>query len=295
MGRTPKEIMLPSLEPVKDEALRNVLEQLFASLKENHRYYADDLTSTVITITDGDTTPDVQGGKVFKTANTGATSITTFDNAFVDQEITIIFGDANTTIATSGNIVLDSALTGATNGTVKLVYDGTNWREVTRSKPAGVFTLVTTNQIKFPASQSASADANTLDDYEEGTWTITAGMETSGTVTLDSDWNTGSYIKIGKMVTLIGYVKVASVSSPVGVLNFSVPFATQGPGGHPELVGSTGLFTNSVNHDGNVYAIAQIGVSRIRVYTCKDGAGYKSVIPAASDAFCFCVTYRATA
>src|ERR1035437_2045665 len=30
-------------------------------------------------------------------------------------------------------------------------------------------------QIKFPASQNASSDANTLDDYEEGTWTPADG------------------------------------------------------------------------------------------------------------------------
>jgi hypothetical protein len=29
--------------------------------------------------------------------------------------------------------------------------------------------------ISFPATQSASSDANTLDDYEEGTWTATFG------------------------------------------------------------------------------------------------------------------------
>jgi hypothetical protein len=36
--------------------------------------------------------------------------------------------------------------------------------------------------ISFPATQSASSDANTLDDYEEGTWTPTVNnMTTTGT------------------------------------------------------------------------------------------------------------------
>jgi hypothetical protein len=31
--------------------------------------------------------------------------------------------------------------------------------------------------ISFPATQSASTNANTLDDYEEGTWTPTIGWD----------------------------------------------------------------------------------------------------------------------
>jgi hypothetical protein len=51
--------------------------------------------------------------------------------------------------------------------------------------------------ITFPATQSASSDANTLDDYEEGTWTPTSGV---GTATA----NSGIYTKIGRQVTVIG-------------------------------------------------------------------------------------------
>jgi hypothetical protein len=50
--------------------------------------------------------------------------------------------------------------------------------------------------ITFPATQSASSNANTLDDYEEGTYTPTqANFTITGTPTL-----TGRYIKIGKLV-----------------------------------------------------------------------------------------------
>jgi hypothetical protein len=50
--------------------------------------------------------------------------------------------------------------------------------------------------ITFPATQSASSDANTLDDYEEGTYTVTPiGFTVSGTTTL-----TGTYTKIGRLV-----------------------------------------------------------------------------------------------
>ena len=56
----------------------------------------------------------------------------------------------------------------------------------------------TAGQIKFPASQNASSNANTLDDYEEGSWTPTIAAST-GTITSTSDIS-GTYTKIGNRV-----------------------------------------------------------------------------------------------
>jgi hypothetical protein len=49
--------------------------------------------------------------------------------------------------------------------------------------------------ITFPATQSASSDANTLDDYEEGTWSPAVG----GTATYSGQ--DGRYTKVGRLVT----------------------------------------------------------------------------------------------
>jgi hypothetical protein len=49
--------------------------------------------------------------------------------------------------------------------------------------------------ITFPATQSASSNANTLDDYEEGTWTVAFP---SGTGTFTS--RSARYTKIGRQV-----------------------------------------------------------------------------------------------
>ena len=74
----------------------------------------------------------------------------------------------------------------------------------------------TTGGIQFPATAVAIADANNLDDYEEGTWTATLTCGTSGTITLS---NSGCiYTKIGRLVNISGYIVVGSVSSPVGRL-----------------------------------------------------------------------------
>lgn len=80
-------------------------------------------------------------------------------------------------------------------------------------------------QINFPDAQNASADTNTLDDYEEGDWSATIVCGTSGTVTLDGAYTTGAYTKIGRMVTVTGFFLVDSVSSPVGNLTLNtLPF-----------------------------------------------------------------------
>lgn len=55
-------------------------------------------------------------------------------------------------------------------------------------------------QISFPATQNASAGANVLDDYEEGTFTPgIAGGSTAGTQTYSRQ--NGTYTKIGRHVT----------------------------------------------------------------------------------------------
>jgi hypothetical protein len=59
--------------------------------------------------------------------------------------------------------------------------------------------------IKFPASQSASADANTLDDYEEGTWTPRLADASSGG-TSNTTNSAGWYTKIGNQVTIYGRI-----------------------------------------------------------------------------------------
>ena len=55
--------------------------------------------------------------------------------------------------------------------------------------------------IAFPATQSASSDANTLDDYEEGTWTPVYSGGVTG-VTYGSV-QAGYYRKIGSQVTIL--------------------------------------------------------------------------------------------
>ena len=65
------------------------------------------------TYTDADTTPSVLGPQAFtwEIANTGATSITAFDDISIRQTITCIFKDGNTTITEGGGIHLTGGVT----------------------------------------------------------------------------------------------------------------------------------------------------------------------------------------
>ena len=84
---------------------------------------------------------------------------------------------------------------------------------------------LTANGIKFPATAVASADANTLDDYEEGTWTPTVrGSSTAGTYTPSTV--VGTYTKVGRLVTLqFRIVGFSTASGGVGYLQITgAPF-----------------------------------------------------------------------
>lgn len=64
--------------------------------------------------------------------------------------------------------------------------------------------ILANSGISFPATQNPSSDANTLDDYEEGTWTplySTVGGDYTG---ISYNTASGNYVKIGKQVTVQG-------------------------------------------------------------------------------------------
>ena len=131
------------------------------------------------------------------------------------------------------------------------------------SSSSGIITslssnVVATPAVAFPAVQSASADVNILDDYEEGTWDATVTCGTSGTITLLAAQNQGRYTKIGRTVTISGAFVVTSVSSPVGYLQVNgLPFSSAAG---DELDSFTGiaLHTHNLNVTGTTSMIAFI-------------------------------------
>jgi hypothetical protein len=84
--------------------------------------------------------------------------------------------------------------------------------------------------ISFPATQSASSDANTLDDYEEGTWTPTGNGITYSTAD-------GSYTKIGRVVTARFTIVFPSTGSGSIARLFGLPFTSTSSGTNPTFGG----------------------------------------------------------
>lgn len=84
-------------------------------------------------------------------------------------------------------------------------------------------TAATAGQIQFPATQNPSTNANTLDDYEEGTFTPTANSLT----VVGSPTYSGTYEKIGKLVQWDLKVESSvTTASTANTTSFSgMPFA----------------------------------------------------------------------
>ena len=79
--------------------------------------------------------------------------------------------------------------------------------------------------ITFPADQTiigASSDANTLDDYEEGTWTPSDGSGAG----LTFAQNAGSYTKIGREVTCYMAVEYPSTANGNNAQINGLPFTS---------------------------------------------------------------------
>jgi hypothetical protein len=77
--------------------------------------------------------------------------------------------------------------------------------------------------IKFPATQAASSDPNTLDDYEEGTAVVRFGNSDGSVFTSV----TVPYTKIGRSVTL--QINIEAAARPAGISTSSQLFLTNLP------------------------------------------------------------------
>lgn len=79
--------------------------------------------------------------------------------------------------------------------------------------------------ISFPAAQSASSDANTLDDYEEGTFNPADSSGAGLSLT-----SSGKYTKVGRLVTLTFSVTYPSTANGSNT-QITLPFSCVGDGG----------------------------------------------------------------
>jgi hypothetical protein len=109
------------------------------------------------------------------------------------------------------------------NGTTALTVNTNEGIQILNCLGVGNATPSTSGAgITFPGTQSASSDANTLDDYEEGTWTPTIAGISTYTV------QNATYIKIGKYVHIAGDVSGTDSGSLASFVITSFPFVSQG-------------------------------------------------------------------
>ena len=155
--------------------------------------------------------------------NASAASITAFNNITG-------YTASGATGTTSTNLVFS---TSPSITTPTLVGD------VTLS--TGNLVVADTKGIDFSAT-SGTGTSELFADYEEGTWT--AAFSTSGgSVTINSSIRTGTYTKIGRVVTITGQFEISSVSSPTGAIFITgLPFtAAAGKSGQTAVALYAGL------------------------------------------------------
>ena len=110
---------------------------------------------------------------------------------------------------------------------------------------------VYTNGVLFNGDTSAN---NTLDDYEEGTFTPTVSVEGQSNATTDKNY--GRYVKVGKMVTVWCYIQLNGTPSGRGVNNAwqhgGLPFTKVNTAGGFDIPGSMLYWTidSSANLNG---------------------------------------------
>lgn len=158
--------------------------------------------------------------------------------------------------------------------------------------------------ISFPATASGSSDVNTLDDYEEGTFTPTYQAATTDFTSITYDVQTGRYTKIGNMVQVTIQLRTTNVDNTgaAGTLRIAgLPFtSTSGAGSVGSGVGYATNFNSnyplSINYTANsttvdlYYRSTVTGATVINTYVdIKNGAS------AASNYLAVTFTYRTAA
>lgn len=169
--------------------------------------------------------------------NASGTGIFTIAAPNSNTDRTLTLPDNSGTVQVSGNPI--SGTTGTFTGLVDISAAG-----------AG--------QIKFPATQNASSDANTLDDYEEGTWTPVLNNTGSGSY----DIQRGSYVKVGKLVLCVGVLVKNSGTVTGGVTVSGLPFTSNNDYGSVAIDNAGGFTVDSgrINSNATAFTPKNAGV-----------------------------------
>jgi hypothetical protein len=147
--------------------------------------------------------------------------------------ITILSPDANAgriqfgTVSNNSNVTLygqyNYGFDVVVNGSI-VSHADTTTKDITVS--LGNLVIGTSGKgIDFSATPGTGT-SELLADYEEGTWTG-AFASTTGSLTMNASFTTGTYTRVGRQVTVCGLFLASSVSSPAGILTITgLPFTS---------------------------------------------------------------------
>jgi hypothetical protein len=154
------------------------------------------------------------------------------------------------------------------------VNNGTTALGLASTGAATFSSTVATNGIIFPGTQVPSADANTLDDYEEGTWTM--GISFGGaSVGVTYGGSTGTYTKIGRQVTVNGYLLLSNKGSSTGTAKITgLPFTTLNS---QSALSTCALWLNAVTFANQHQGVLQINSTNIELWETTE-AGVATVL-----------------
>lgn len=149
--------------------------------------------------------------------------------------------------------------------------------------------------LLFPAVQNPSSNVNTLDDYEEGTWTPAIGG-TGGTSGQVYSVQSGQYVKVGQIVSCNGHITFTTLGTLTGNVQLQgLPFTTSSVTGAGEFGLANGLTTAMVSLGLEVQASGTTALLVMRTAAATNVLAVAQADLSNTTDLDFHLTYRATA
>lgn len=186
---------------------------------------------------------------IVPSANDGAalgTTTLSFSDIFLASGAVVNFSNGDVTVTHSSNLL---TFAGASSG---YTFDAQ--------------LNVNAGQIVFPATQNPSANANTLDDYEEGTWTPVLTFDTPGNLNVVYSTQTGEYTKIGRLVTVICAVETSTWTHTTASGNLRVTGLPFTPGGASRGAIAWQGVTKANYTDATIVVASALAYALVQVY-----------------------------
>jgi len=137
--------------------------------------------------------------------------------------------------------------------------------------------------ITFPASASLSSDGNTLDDFEEGTWTPTYVAATTNFSSVTYEQQVGKYTKIGRMIFLTVTISTTAItkgSAAGDIFIAGLPFAPDQQSSNATALNATVNWAGDIpigwtlfSGNNNLYLYYKSGTSSLNINPDDMGTG----------------------